>query len=116
MAHESSASSNGSATRPPEPAEKVRLGGMALRNGLLVHGPGHWAVAVRTSDGTTKVDSGAKPRFRGPLADLPGVRGVARIAEAFALLPLIKRQVPEVRLPFEDGRVLAAMLASSALS
>jgi uncharacterized protein YqhQ len=96
--------------------QKVRLGGMALRNGLLVHGPGHWAVAVRTSEGAIKVGSGLKPRFKGPVAELPGVRGIVRIAEAFALLPLIKRNVPEVRLPFEDGRVLAAMFASSALS
>jgi uncharacterized protein YqhQ len=114
MTHEPS--SNGAAAQAPEPAEKVRLGGMALRNGLLVHGPDHWAIAVRTRAGAIKVDSGSKPRFRGVVADLPGVRGVVRIAEAFALLPLIKRQVPEVRLPFEDGRVLAAMLASSALS
>lgn len=114
MTHE--ASSNGAAQNGPEPVQKVRLGGMALRNGLLVHGPGHWAIAVRTPDGQIKVESGAKPRFSGPVAELPGVRGVARIAEAFALLPLIRRQVPEVRLPFEDGRVLAAMLASSALS
>ena len=32
---------------PTEP-EKLRLGGMALRNGLLVHGPTHWAAAVAT--------------------------------------------------------------------
>jgi uncharacterized protein YqhQ len=89
---------------------------MALRNGLLVHGPEHWAIAVRTGDGSIKVDSGRKPRLRGPFTDLPGVRGVARLSEAFALLPLIKRQVPEVRLPFEDGRMIAAMLASSVLS
>ena len=30
---------------------KLRLGGMALRNGLLVHGPTHWAAAVRTRGG-----------------------------------------------------------------
>jgi uncharacterized protein YqhQ len=114
MAHEQSR--NGAAAQAADPPEKVRLGGMALRNGLLVHGPENWAIAVRTREGAIKVDSGSKPRFRGPVADLPGVRGVARIAEAFALLPLIKRQVPEVRLPFEDGRVLVAMLASSALS
>jgi uncharacterized protein YqhQ len=99
-----------------EPRQKVRLGGMALRNGLLVHGPGHWAVAVRTGDGSIEVGSGPKPRFRGPLTELPGFRGIARLAEAFALLPLIKRDVPQVRLPFEDGRVLAAMFASSAVS
>jgi len=99
-----------------EPRQKVRLGGMALRNGLLVHGPGHWAVGVRTADCSIKVGSGPKPRFQGPVTELPGFRGIARLAEAFALLPLIKREVPQVRLPFEDGRVLAAMFASSALS
>jgi uncharacterized protein YqhQ len=99
-----------------EPRQKVRLGGMALRNGLLVHGPGHWAVAVRTADGSIEVGSGPKPRFQGPVTELPGFRGIARLAEAFALLPLIKREVPQVRLPFEDRRVLAAMFASSAVS
>ena len=33
-------------------ADKLRLGGMALRNGLLVHGPTHWAAAVRRRDGS----------------------------------------------------------------
>jgi uncharacterized protein YqhQ len=98
------------------PSLKLRLGGMALRNGLLVHGPDHWAVAVRTSGGEIKVASGAKPRVRGRAAELPGIRGVARLGEALALVPLIKRRVPEVQLPFEDLRVAAAMLASGALA
>jgi uncharacterized protein YqhQ len=100
----------------PEPPPKVRLGGMALRNGLLVHGPEHWAVALRTSDGRVRVESGSKPRLRGKVADLPGIRGVARLGEAFALLPVIKRRVPEVQLPFEDTRVLAAMVGSSVIN
>jgi len=95
---------------------KVRLGGMALRNGLLVHGPDHWAVGFRTDDGRLVVESGEKPRIRGRLADLPGLRGLARLGEAFALLPVIKRRVPEVQLPFEDGKVLAAMVGSSMLT
>ena len=37
-------------------AEKVRLGGMALANGVLVHGPRSWAAAVRLPDGTIKVE------------------------------------------------------------
>jgi uncharacterized protein YqhQ len=36
-------------------AEKVRLGGMALGNGVLVHGPNSWACAIRTEDGRLKV-------------------------------------------------------------
>jgi uncharacterized protein YqhQ len=97
-------------------AEKVRLGGMALRNGLLVHGPGHWAVAVRTDSGAIKVASGEKPTLRGRFAELPGLRGVARLGEAFALIPLVKRRLPEVQLPFQDARVVASMVASSALA
>ena len=37
---------------------------MALRNGLLVHGPTHWAAAVRTDAGAIEVASGRKPRLR----------------------------------------------------
>src|ERR671934_3027355 len=95
---------------------KLRLGGMALRNGLLVHGPTRWAAAVRTKAGTIKVASGPKPRLRGRLYDLPWLRGVARLGEAFALIPIVKRRLPEVQLPFEDSRVAAAMLASSAVA
>jgi uncharacterized protein YqhQ len=35
--------------------EKIRLGGMALGNGVLVHGPTSWACAVRLADGELKV-------------------------------------------------------------
>jgi uncharacterized protein YqhQ len=100
----------------PDGGTKLRLGGMALRNGLLVHGPGHWAVAVRGRDGAIKVASGEKPRLRGRLAELPWVRGVARLGEAFALIPLVKRRLPELQLPFEDVKVALAMVASSGLA
>jgi uncharacterized protein YqhQ len=95
-----------------EPADKLRLGGMALRNGLLVHGPTHWAAAVRTDGGAVKAASGPKPRLRA--ADpIPGVRGVARLAEAFAVIPLVKRGLPEVRLPFQDPSVIAVAVGAS---
>jgi uncharacterized protein YqhQ len=107
-----------SAALTEDPAEPgtVRLGGMALRNGLLVHGPDHWAVAVRSGDGRIQLESGRKPRVRGAASQLPGLRGLARLGEAFALLPVIKRKVPQVQLPFEDAKVIAAMAGSSMLS
>jgi uncharacterized protein YqhQ len=93
-------------------SDKLRLGGMALGNGLLVHGPTHWAVAVRTPDGELKVASGPKPRLRA--ADgVPGVRGVARLAEAFAVIPLVKRAMPEARLPFQDASVIGVAAGAS---
>jgi uncharacterized protein YqhQ len=96
-----------SAERSPE---KIRLGGMALRNGLLIHGPTHWAAAVRDSDGNMQVASERKPELaRGLAARLPGLRGPLRLAEAMAVLPLVRRRLPSARLPFEDGRVVAAI-------
>ena len=91
---------------------KLRLGGMALRNGLLVHGPTHWAAAVRARDGSVKTASGRKPRLRA--ADgVPGVRGVVRLAEAFAVIPLVKRGLPEARMPFQDASVVGVAAATT---
>jgi uncharacterized protein YqhQ len=85
--------------------DKLRLGGMALRNGLLVHGPTHWAAAVRRRDGTIARASGAKPRFT-QLDGVPGLRGVARLGEAMAVIPLVKRHLPEAQLPFQQASVV----------
>jgi uncharacterized protein YqhQ len=92
--------------------ERVRLGGMALANGVLVHGPRAWACAVRTADGELKVVARRK-RFRAADVRNPVLRGPARIAEVFALLPQVKRALPEAELPMERPRVLASMLGSA---
>lgn len=92
-----------------EQGEKLRLGGMALRNGLLIHGPTHWAAAVRGRDGAVQVASERKPELAPKLvARVPGLRGPLKLAEAMAVLPLVRRRLPAARLPFEDRRVLAA--------
>jgi uncharacterized protein YqhQ len=94
----------------PVPDEKLRLGGMALRNGLLVHGPTHWAAAVRTDDGELRVASGRKPDLGGKAsARVPGLRGIAKLAEALAVVPLAKRALPEARLPMQDLKTVGAM-------
>jgi uncharacterized protein YqhQ len=100
--------------------EKLRLGGMALRNGLLIHGPTHWAAAVRDGDGQVQVASERKPELAPKLAGrVPGLRGPLKLAEAMAVLPLVRRRLPAARLPFEDWRVLAAiggtLIATAAL-
>jgi uncharacterized protein YqhQ len=93
--------------------DRLRLGGMALRNGLLVHGPAHWAAAVRDAEGGVRVVSAAKPELAPKLAArLPGLRGVLKLAEALAVLPLVRRRLPAARLPFEDRRVIAAIAAA----
>ena len=97
----------------------LRLGGMALRNGLLVHGPTSWAIAVRAKSGDLEVASGRKPRLaRGRLGQIPFLRGPLRLGEALAVVPLARLRLPAARLPLEDPRVLlaagGATIASSA--
>jgi uncharacterized protein YqhQ len=86
---------------------------MALRNGLLIHGPTHWAAAVRDRDGAIQVASERKPELAPKLvAKVPGLRGPIKLAEAMAVLPLARRRLPAARLPFEDWRVAAAVGAT----
>jgi uncharacterized protein YqhQ len=93
-----------------EEKERLRLGGMALRNGLLIHGPTHWAAAVRAEDGSVQVASEPKPELAPRLAArMPGLRGPLKLAEALAVLPLVRRRMPAARLPFEDRRVVVAI-------
>ena len=95
-------------------SDRVRLGGMALENGVLVHGPRHWACAIRNDAGEVKVASGPKPLVS---VDVKSglARGPLKLAETFALLPVIRRRLPEARLPYQRPGVLAA-LASGALA
>jgi uncharacterized protein YqhQ len=88
--------------------EKIRLGGMALPNGVLVHGPHSWACAIRHPDGTLEVASALK-RFRATRVTSPLLRGPARLAEALALLPQVKRKLPGAQMPMQSPRALATM-------
>ena len=94
-------------------ADKLRLGGMALANGVLVHGPSAWACAIRTSDGRVQVASAHKRYRASDLEGKPLLRGIAKIAEVFALLPQVRRALPQARLPMEKPGVLVAMAASA---
>ena len=100
----------------PTPSDKLRLGGMALGNGLLVHGPTHWAAAVREPGGGIGVASGRKPELAADLTErIPGLRGVTKLAEAIAVIPIVKRALPAARLPMQDPKTLGAM-ATAALA
>jgi uncharacterized protein YqhQ len=94
--------------------EVVRLGGMALQNGVLVHGPTSWGCAVRDEDGVLRVASGRKPHLA-PAArqKVPVLRGPIALAEAFALLPMVRRALPQARFPFERPSVVGAILGTA---
>jgi uncharacterized protein YqhQ len=92
--------------------EKIRLGGMALPNGVLVHGPHSWACAIRHEDGGIEVAS-ARKRLQASRIQNPFLRGPVRLAEALALLPQIKAKLPAAKLPLESPRTLASMLGAA---
>ena len=85
---------------------------MALPNGVLVHGPTSWGCAVRLPDGTIKVAS-AKKRVLGAGVTNPLLRGPLKLLDAFAVLPQVKRAMPEAKLPFERPGVIGMMAAST---
>jgi uncharacterized protein YqhQ len=96
-------------------SERIRLGGMALANGVLVHSPRYWACAVRTRAGRLEVASGEKLVRAGEVSnDL--LRGPARVVEVFALFPAVRRRLPEAKLPFQRPRVAVAMLGTALAS
>lgn len=94
--------------------EPIRLGGMALRNGLLIHGPTHWAAAVRKPDGELIVASARKPKLAPTaVAKLPLLRGPIRLGEAMLVVPVARLKMRSMRLPYEDIKVLVAAAISS---
>ena len=100
-----------------DPPPSARLGGMALANGLLVHGPRHWAAAVRDDDGRLIIASGRKRLLRaGRLTDLPIARGLVRLGEAFAVLPAVKRGLPQARFALEDPKAAVAAVGATAVA
>ena len=94
----------------------LRIGGMALRDGVLLQTQDHWAAAVRLPDGSIRVRSGTKPRLPGHDAfdRVPLVRGVARMVEMTSSLPAMRREFGQPVLPQEEPALLAATVASAA--
>jgi len=114
-----------------------RMGGMALKNGLILVSERFWSVAIREADGSISVASGTKTRLPGSggpqagagagattgaqrarggagvaSAGIPLLRGLGRFGETLLVLALVKSKLPNAELPFESGRVAAALGAS----
>ena len=93
-------------------SDKVRLGGMALANGVLVHGPTSWACAIRHPDGRVEV-AAARKRFVSSRVRMPLLRGPLKLVEALAVLPEVKRKLPAARMTMQDGRTLASVVGTA---
>jgi uncharacterized protein YqhQ len=97
------------------PHHDLQLGGMALRDGVMLQSPTYWSAAVRLPDGSIKVRSGTKTKLPGrdAVAGLPVARGLLRLVENLAVLVPVRRELGTPVLPQEDPRLLGATLASA---
>ena len=95
---------------------EIQLGGMALRDGVLLQSERFWAAAVRTPEGGVEVASGRKPVLpaRGLLLRVPVLRGLVRLGESLGALPAVRRATGVPVLPQEEPRLLAATAVSAA--
>jgi uncharacterized protein YqhQ len=109
---------DGAQSAPGGEAAGLQLGGMALRDGVLLQSPRFWAAAVRAADGGITVSSGRKPRLPGrtALQGVPMARGLLRLGESLAVLPAVRRATGAPVLPQEDPRLLAATAGSVAVT
>ena len=88
--------------------EKIRLGGMALPNGVLVHGPTSWACAIRAPGRRASRSRPRCKRFRASQGQRARSCAARRGSlEAMALLPQVKRALPEAQLPMQSRRVVS---------
>ena len=100
--------------------EPARIGGTALKNGLVLQSERFWAAAVRGQDGSTHVASGRKRVLIGAATDrVPLVRGLARFGESLVTLAAVRSRLGAAVLPLESTRIAVALagslLATSAL-
>ena len=93
--------------------DPLRLGGMALQNGLFLHGPTSWSAAVRDDAGDVQIASGRKTTPPASVLRVPLARGVVRLTEMILLLPKVRSSLPAARFPFSSARVGVAMAVSA---
>jgi hypothetical protein len=75
---------------------------MALRNGPLRARADPLGGRRRAPDGGIRVASGRKTVRSGAATRVPIARGRGRMSEMLAILPQVKRELPEARLAFEN--------------
>lgn len=105
-------------SQPEEP--RLKIGGMALENGVLFHTYRNWAMAIRDESGAVRVTSGSK-NTGSPIARmrrLPMLRGIASLADTAMILPKAVAGGGKLPLPTDSPQVVltvAASMAGSAL-
>ncbi len=128
---------SGSSKSRQSGAQPSRIGGIALKNGVVLLTERYWAAAVRDTGGHISVASGDKPRLSGSghsgsrarhprlgrggagrglegNEGVPLLRGLGRFGETLLVLAQVKIKLPHAELPFEGGRIVGALVGAAA--
>jgi len=110
-----STETNEEATSKGSP-DRLRIGGMALENGVLFQTDRLWTMGIRGNDGEVRVVSGRKTGLdRSSRAKrIPLLRSLVAMAETALLLPRIQAGGGRLPLPIRSPEVLASTVASVA--
>ena len=92
---------------------QLKIGGMALENGVMFQTASHWSMAVRDADGGISVASGKKvslglSRFR----RIPLLRGLVGLAETALVLPRASAHGGRLPVMNRSPEVIASMIVS----
>ncbi|MCL6107108.1 MAG: DUF1385 domain-containing protein [Actinobacteria bacterium] len=91
----------------------LKIGGMALDNGVLFQSERHWSMAVRTETGI-EVSSGEKTALsRSHLKKIPLLRGLISLTESAAILPEAHAHGGRMPAMMRSPQVLASVLLST---
>lgn len=98
----------------PEAKGRLKIGGMALENGVLFQTAKHWAMAVRRPDGDIEVSSGEKvlPAGMGRVKRIPLLRGLVSLADSALVLPEAYAHGGQLPALTSSPRMLASMMIS----
>lgn len=100
----------------PDTTDRIRIGGMALENGVLLQSNKYWSMAVRTPEGDIRIASGDKVGFNQTLAlkKIPMLRGLINMAETIMVLPKVHYHGGQLPLPTRSPQLIASLIVSIA--
>ncbi len=95
--------------------KKIRIGGMAMENGVLFQTPRFWSMAIRNEDGSINVSSGEKKGLARSdiLKKVPLLRGLASLTDAVTILPDAHAHGGQLPALFRSPLLMASLSVSA---
>jgi len=97
------------AARKPQ----LKIGGMALENGVMFQTDRHWAMAVREDGGEIRIASGDKMHLGlSGMRRIPMLRGLVSLAESAMVIPKASAHGGRLPIMTRSPEVMASMIIS----